>query len=62
MLTQASLSMSPTEVSECGVDDCETADAGETVECPVCLNKGLLRPLSGVCVAGSQRMCSQFTF
>ena len=46
MLTRASLNMSPTGVSEHGVEDCEPAGAGETVERPGHLNEGILRPLS----------------
>ena len=32
-------------VSERGVEECEPAGAGETVEHPGCLNEGILRPL-----------------
>ena len=46
MLTQASLSASPTGVSERGVEDREPAGACDTVECPVCLNEVRLQPLS----------------
>ena len=45
MLTQASLSISPTGVSEHGVDGCTVAAAGDGPECPLCLKEGLLWPL-----------------
>ena len=43
MLTWASLSISPTGVSERGVEDCMTA--GEAPEDLLCLKEGLLWPL-----------------
>ena len=42
MLTRASLSISPMGVSECGVEDCMAAAAGEEPERPQCLKEGLL--------------------
>ena len=46
ILTRVSLSMSPTGVSAHGVEEREPADAGDTVERLVHLNKGILWPLS----------------
>ena len=47
MLTQASFSISPTGVSELGVEDCKPAAAGEAPEHLLCLKEeGLLWPLS----------------
>ena len=53
MLTQASLSISPTGVSEHGVEDCKAATAGEGPEDLLHLKEeGLLLPLSSSrCVA-----------
>ena len=45
MLTQASLSRSPTAVSVHGVEECIVAAAGEAPEHPLCLEEGLLLPL-----------------
>ena len=42
MLTWASLSISPTGVSECGVEDCMAAAAGEVPEHLARLTEGLL--------------------
>ena len=42
MLTRASLSISPTEVYEHGVEDCTVAAAGEVPERPAHLKEGLL--------------------
>ena len=42
MLTQASLSTSPTRVSARGVEDHEPAGAGDTLVRPLCRNEGRL--------------------
>ena len=58
MLTWASLSMSPMGVFACGVEDREPASAGDTVECLVRRNEGILLPLSSSKSGTLKGVCS----